>query len=357
MKKFLIILMVCLIPLAVDGQVKSKKHSKGSKARQERTVKKQRTQKESDVIKVTELTIVEDDKATSQSGYRYQDSYSGKGTEDRIVTRTLKEEVSGNKSCERPREVKEETFRSVEQMPQFPGGEAALMKFLQANINYPPTAAKQDIEGRVIVQFVVTKNGQIGEVKVVRSVDPELDAEAVRICRLLPNFTPGRQNGVPVNVWYTIPVTFKLERNNQVSSVPVQDSKSLEDDYDYVYDLLSKFITEAQKSLPMEMSNGLTMTSIDIVDDKVVYMFDNDETILNAELLKGLKDHSTDDYGQQQLASYLLKADDEVSKGVITLIALNEMGIQYYFRNKKQKSLSMLDIYPQTVKSYVEDNF
>ncbi len=315
MKKFILLLMVCLMPFAINAQVKSNGNSTGS---------------------------------------RNHNSYYEKGTEDRDVTKTLKEEVVV-KSNEKPKEVKVETFRSVEQMPRFPGGEAALMKYLQAHINYPPKAAEHDIEGRVIVQFVVKKDGRIGEVKVVRSVNPELDAEAVRICRSLPNFIPGRQNGVPVNVWYTIPVTFKLNRINQESSATVQDSVC--SDYDYAYDLLSRFITEAQNSLPMNMGNGLTMTSIDIVNDKVVYMFDNDESALNVELLKGMRDHSTDSYGQQQLASYMLKAEDEVSRGLVILIAVNEMGIQYYFRNKKQNSLITLDVYPQTVKSYVEENF
>lgn len=352
MEKFILLLIVCLMPFAVDAQVKSSKHSKKHGARKEKTVKKSSDQKQSEDIKVVELTVVEENPTPTYP--RRYNSGSQKGTEDRTVTRALKEEVAVQPS-QKPKEVKEETFRSVEQMPQFPGGEVALMKFLQSHINYPPTAAKNDIEGRVVVQFVVKKDGSIGEIKVVRSVDPELDAEAIRVCRSLPNFIPGRQNGMPVNVWYTIPVTFKLNRINQESSVPVQDSVC--SGYDYAYDLLSKFITEAQNSLPMEMGNGLTMTSIDIVDDKVVYMFDNDESSLNAELLKGMRDHSTDTYGQHQLASYMLRAEDEISRGLIILIAMNEMGIQYYFRNKKQNNLSTLDIYPQTVKSYVEENF
>ena len=97
----------------------------------------------------------------------------------------------------------EEIFKSVEQMPQFPGGDAALMKFIDSHINYPPGAK---IQGRVILQFVVKKDGSIGEVKVVRSVDKDLDKEAVRVIKSLPKFNPGRQNGQAVNVWYTLPV-------------------------------------------------------------------------------------------------------------------------------------------------------
>lgn len=103
-----------------------------------------------------------------------------------------------------------EIFKSVEQMPQFPGGDAALIKYLDSHIQYPPEAAKNNIQGRVILQFVVDKTGEIGEVKVVRSVDKDLDKEAVRIIKTLPNFIPGRQNGQAVAVWYTLPVTFKL---------------------------------------------------------------------------------------------------------------------------------------------------
>lgn len=100
-------------------------------------------------------------------------------------------------------------YRSVEQMPRFPGGEAALMKYLQDHVKYPPNAAW--IEGHVIVQFVVEKDGSIGEVKVVRSLEENLDKEAIRVIKSLPKFTPGRQDGKAVSVWYTLPVPFKLK--------------------------------------------------------------------------------------------------------------------------------------------------
>jgi protein TonB len=96
-------------------------------------------------------------------------------------------------------------------MPQFPGGEAALMKYLKSHINYPPKAAKNNIEGNVIVQFVVKKDGSIGEVKVVHSLEKDLDKEAVRVVKSLPKFTPGRHDGQAVSVWYTLPVSFKLK--------------------------------------------------------------------------------------------------------------------------------------------------
>lgn len=99
----------------------------------------------------------------------------------------------------------------VEQPAQFPGGEEALYKFIGDNLRYPVMAQENGIQGRVVVQFVVTKTGEVGEVRVVRSKDPDLDREAVRVVKSLPNFIPGKQNGRPVNVWFTLPITFKLQ--------------------------------------------------------------------------------------------------------------------------------------------------
>ena len=103
-------------------------------------------------------------------------------------------------------------YRSVNQAPSFPGGDAELMKYIQSHINYPPMAAQNNIHGHVVVQMVIDETGQVGEVKVVRSIDKDLDKEAVRVCKSLPKFTPGRQNGQAVAVWYTLPVTFKLPK-------------------------------------------------------------------------------------------------------------------------------------------------
>ena len=107
----------------------------------------------------------------------------------------------------------DEIFKSVEQMPQFPGGDAALMEYIESHIQWPPMAGCA--QGRVIVQFVVEKDGSIGEVKVVRSVDKDLDKEAVRIVKSFPKFIPGHQNGRAVSVWYTLPVTFRLQQGKK----------------------------------------------------------------------------------------------------------------------------------------------
>lgn len=95
-------------------------------------------------------------------------------------------------------------------MPSFPGGDAALFKFIQDNLEYPAEAIKNKIEGRVIVQFIVNETGEVSDIKVVRSVNEALDQECIRICQLLPKFSPGRRNGEAVKVWYTLPITFKL---------------------------------------------------------------------------------------------------------------------------------------------------
>ena len=105
--------------------------------------------------------------------------------------------------------VKTEIYRTAECMPQFPGGEAALYKYIETHIMYPPEAAETRIVGKVIVEFVVEKDGSIGEVKVARSLDRDLaDKEAVRLVKSFPKFAPGKINNKPVRVWYTVAVPF-----------------------------------------------------------------------------------------------------------------------------------------------------
>jgi len=102
-------------------------------------------------------------------------------------------------------------FDVVEQMPEFPGGMQKLLEFLSQNIRYPKEAMEKDIQGRVIVTFVVKKDGSISDATVVRSVDPLLDEEGLRVINAMPNWTPGMQKGEPVNVKYTVPISFKLQ--------------------------------------------------------------------------------------------------------------------------------------------------
>ena len=108
-------------------------------------------------------------------------------------------------------ETKDEVFMVVEQMPEFPGGIQEFMSFLSKNIKYPASAMAKNVQGRVIVQFVVEKDGTPTEFKVIRSVDPDLDAEALRVMKEMPKWKPGMQRGQVVRVKYTLPVTFRLQ--------------------------------------------------------------------------------------------------------------------------------------------------
>ena len=99
----------------------------------------------------------------------------------------------------------------VENMPDFPGGQAALMQYLAKNIKYPTIAQENGTQGRVIVQFVVNRDGSIVDAKVVRSVDPYLDKEALRVINTMPKWKPGMQRGKPVRVKFTVPVMFRLQ--------------------------------------------------------------------------------------------------------------------------------------------------
>ena len=100
-----------------------------------------------------------------------------------------------------------------ETMPYFPGGQELLLKYLADNIKYPASAVKAKKQGRVIVTFIIQKDGSVAKARIARSVDPELDAEALRIVKAMPNWTPGTQDGKPVNVKYTIPVVFSLQKD------------------------------------------------------------------------------------------------------------------------------------------------
>ncbi|MGN1254259.1 MAG: energy transducer TonB, partial [Prevotella sp.] len=108
-------------------------------------------------------------------------------------------------------EVENKVFDVVEQMPSFPGGQGALMQYLANNIKYPVVAQENGVQGRVVVSFVVERDGSITDVQVVRSVDPSLDREAQRVVRSMPRWIPGKQNGQAVRVKYNVPVSFRLQ--------------------------------------------------------------------------------------------------------------------------------------------------
>lgn len=103
-----------------------------------------------------------------------------------------------------------EPYIRVEEMPEFPGGDKALLEFIAKNLKYPQEAMENNIAGRVFIQFVVQSDGSVGRVNVLKGVDPIIDDEAVRVVGSLPKFKAGKQNGLPVPVWYSVPVTFQL---------------------------------------------------------------------------------------------------------------------------------------------------
>ena len=125
----------------------------------------------------------------------------------------LKAEAKASDAIAPADTAKNVVYDVTETMPQFPGGQEVLLKYLAANIKYPASAVKAKKQGRVIVTFIIQKDGSVAKARIARSVDPELDAEALRIVKAMPNWTPGTQDGKPVNVKYIIPVKFSLQKD------------------------------------------------------------------------------------------------------------------------------------------------
>ena len=152
-----------------------------------------------DPSEIASITVLKDKAAVEQYGEEAKDG---------VVLVTTK---NGVKEIVVHVEKEEEAFDVVEKMPQFPGGPSALFEFLGKNIRYPEVAHKAGVQGRVIATFVVMKDGSISNVKIVKSVSPELDEEARRVLSAMPNWTPGMQSGKAVNVKYAVPITFRLD--------------------------------------------------------------------------------------------------------------------------------------------------
>ena len=151
--------------------------------------------------KVAEILKIVDDQADVEE----TDIASSEEVGEKVVVKFVPPVVEEQEPQE------EEIFQVVEHMPEFPGGMGALMKFLGKNIKYPTIAQENGTQGRVIVQFVVNKDGSIVDPVVVRSVDPYLDKEALRVIKSMPKWKPGQQLGKKVRVKYTVPVTFRLQ--------------------------------------------------------------------------------------------------------------------------------------------------
>lgn len=134
----------------------------------------------------------------------------GNSDQGEILKVTQRVETEPVKAEPKP-EVENKVFDVVEQMPSFPGGPSALMQYLSSNIKYPVVAQENGVQGRVVVSFVVERDGSITDVQVARSVDPSLDREAQRVVRNMPRWIPGKQNGQAVRVKYNVPVAFRLQ--------------------------------------------------------------------------------------------------------------------------------------------------
>ena len=116
-------------------------------------------------------------------------------------------------------------YEAVEQMPDFPGGESEMMKFIRENIQYPASAKEYGIQGRVILRFVVTETGTIENITVLRSLDPACDKEAIRLLKSMPKWIPGKQNDEIVSVYYTLPIAFKLQTRKSLSKNDTGDTR------------------------------------------------------------------------------------------------------------------------------------
>ena len=209
----------------IDTDVELSKLAQKKEAKVERKEEVKKVELEQKVVekvkssvKFTAPEIKKDDEVKPEDELKSQDDLSKTNTAIGVYNVEGNDEAEGEvlkaKEVvvdEKPKEEETKVFDVVEQMPQFPGGPQALFEYLSKNIKYPVVAEENGIQGRVIVTFVVERDGSITDVKVAKSVDPSLDKEAMRVVKSMPNWIPGKQNGSAVRVKYTVPVTFKLQ--------------------------------------------------------------------------------------------------------------------------------------------------
>lgn len=171
-------------------------------------------------VQVTQIAIVDADKVknevmdmeTQKEDNTARGVVNQEGSDDADKFKAVQEQVVVKEPEpveEKPKE--EKIFVAVEQPAEFPGGTAAMMKWLNNNIRYPEAAQQNDIQGKVVVNFVVEKDGSIAQVKIAKGVDKDLDREAVRVVKKMPRWQPGKNNGVPVRSYFNLPVTFRLQ--------------------------------------------------------------------------------------------------------------------------------------------------
>ncbi len=171
-------------------------------------------------VQVTQIAIVDPDKVknevmdmeTQQEDNTARGVVNQEGSDDADKFKAVQEQVvvkEPEPEVQKPKE--EQIFIAVEQPAEFPGGMAALMRWLNNNMRYPEAAQQNDIQGRVIVNFVVEKDGSIANVKIAKGVDKDLDREALRVVKKMPKWQPGKNNGVAVRSYFNLPVTFRLQ--------------------------------------------------------------------------------------------------------------------------------------------------
>lgn len=201
--------------------VKQEKKKAEVKRKIEVEAKKEEVKEVKSSIKFTAPVIKKDNEVKPEEEMKTQEelmqtttaigALDVKGNSDNGAVLQVAQRVADEPVKQAPPEVENKVFDVVEQMPSFPGGEGALMKYLSENIKYPVVALENGVQGRVVVSFVVEKDGSITDVKVARSVDPSLDREATRVVKSMPHWIPGKQNGSAVRVKYNVPVSFRLQ--------------------------------------------------------------------------------------------------------------------------------------------------
>lgn len=170
-------------------------------------------------VQVTQIAIVDADKVKNvvmdMDAQKEDNTARGvvtqEGSDDADKFKAVHEQVIVKEPEPEVKPKEEEIFVAVEQQAEFPGGTAAMMKWLSNNVRYPESAQQNDIQGRVIVKFVVEKDGSIGHAEILKGVDRDLDREAIRVVKKMPRWQPGKNNGVAVRSYFNLPVVFRLQ--------------------------------------------------------------------------------------------------------------------------------------------------
>lgn len=235
MKYIVILIIILMIIVGIFGDPDEKSDNKKKSAKTERAENAAAVNNESDatynsaaesdIKKINEslldktneeakLSVTEEEQLELQEPVSTTDDTEAALNESSQSGNDAKTESSVTDENENTSEssvVDNKVYSVVEQMPNFPGGEEALMKFINEHIKYPQSALEQGTQGTVMLRFVVTSTGDIGEVQILKGLDPDCNNEAIRVVKSLPKFNPGMQQGRPVSVWYTIPVRFVIE--------------------------------------------------------------------------------------------------------------------------------------------------